>query len=86
MQENIKEQKVKKDSELKKWLVNYAGDKHNPTDGNITVEMLVETVAKEFPEFLLVVAEENYLRGYEQGLADIYAKLRENESNQIHKK
>ena len=27
-------------------------------------------VAKEFPEFLLAVAEENWVRGYEQGLED----------------
>ena len=33
--------------------------------------MIVEVIAKEFPEFLLVVAEENFIRGYEQALADV---------------
>jgi hypothetical protein len=62
---------VQKNTELKNWLVNYVGNKLSPQDGNITVEMIVEVVAKEFPEFLLAVAEENFIRGYEQAIADI---------------
>jgi hypothetical protein len=69
--ENPKDIKVEKDSELKEWLVNYVGNKENPDDGAVTVEMIINTVAKEFPEFLLLVAEENFLRGYEQGLDDV---------------
>ena len=61
---------VQKDTELKTWLVNYVGNKLNPADGNITVEMIVEVIAKEFPEFLMVVAEENFIRGYEQAALD----------------
>ncbi len=59
------------DTELKRWLVEYVGNAYAPEDGNVTVEMIVETVAKEFPEFLLLVAEENFFRGYEQALADL---------------
>ena len=33
--------------------------------------MAVDVFAVEFPEFLLAVAEENFLRGYEQALADV---------------
>jgi hypothetical protein len=33
--------------------------------------MAVEVFAAEFPEFLMAVAEENFLRGYEQALNDI---------------
>ena len=33
--------------------------------------MIVNTVADEFPEFLLAVAEENWIRGYEQALTDV---------------
>jgi len=62
---------VKKDSEIKEWLVEYVGNLKNPTNNEVTVEMLVETFAKEFPEFLLVVAEENWIRGYEQALVDV---------------
>jgi hypothetical protein len=59
------------ETEFKSWLVEYVGNKHEPADDNVTVEMIVETVAKEFPEFLIVVAEENYIRGYEQALNDV---------------
>jgi len=62
---------VGKDTELKSWLVDYVGTKCEPEDGNVSVEMIVETVAKEFPEFLLVVAEENWVRGYQQALSDV---------------
>jgi hypothetical protein len=57
-------------TELKKWLVDYVGSQHGPGNGEVTVEMIVETVSQEFPEFLLVVAEENFFRGYEQALMD----------------
>ena len=59
-------------TELKKWLVEYVGSQFGPSNGEGTVEMIVETVSKEFPEFLLVVAEENYFRGYEQALVDLH--------------
>jgi len=62
---------VGKDTELKSWLVDYVGTQHEPEDGNVSVEMIVSTVAKEFPEFLLVVAEENWVRGYQQALTDV---------------
>ena len=71
---------VGKDTKLKKWLVDYVGKQKQPTNGDVTVEMIVETVAEEFPEFLLSVAEENWARGYEQGLDDAYS-LEENEQN-----
>jgi hypothetical protein len=61
---------VEKDTELKTWLVNYVGDKLQPQDGNVTVEMIVEVMAKEFPEYVLVLAEENFIRGYHQAALD----------------
>jgi len=64
-------QPVEKTTELKSWLVNYVGSKHNPANGDVTVQMIVDTIAAEFPEFLMVVAEENFIRGYEQALEDI---------------
>jgi len=71
-QQNLKYVKVEKDSELKEWLVNYVGNKKNPKDDDVTVEMIVETIAEEFPEFLFLIAQENFLRGYEQGLDDVH--------------
>ena len=77
--------KVEKDSELKEWLVDYVGNKENPDDAGVTVEMIISTVAKEFPEFLMVVAEENFLRGYEQALDDVKMLNKENDQDtQIH--
>ena len=58
-------------TELKKWLVNYVGEKHDPENGEVTVEMIVETMAIEFPEFLMAIAEENWVRGYHQALEDV---------------
>jgi len=82
---STKEEKVQKDTELKEMLVNYVGNNLNPEDGNITVDMIVEVVAKEFPEFLMLVAEENFLRGYEQALDDVKMLNKENDQDtQIH--
>ena len=62
---------VEANTDLKELLVNYVGEKHNPEDERVTVEMIVETMAKEFPEFVLVLAEENFVRGYHQALVDV---------------
>jgi len=64
---------VETDTEMKNWLVNYVGEKHDPDSGEVTVEMIVETMATEFPEFLMVIAEENWIRGYHQALDDVDA-------------
>jgi len=75
---------VEKDSKMKEWLVEYVGRHYQAElaravvqkgesidwDGNVTVEMVVELMAKEFPEFLMAVAEENFIRGYRQAFAD----------------
>jgi len=62
---------VEKDTPLKSWLVEYVGNKLNPKDEEVNVEMIVKVVAEDFPEFLLVIAEENFIRGYRQALADV---------------
>lgn len=61
---------VETGSELKTWLIDYVGEQHRPENGDVTVGMVVDTLATEFPEFLLVVAEENFIRGYKQALVD----------------
>ena len=77
------------DTAVKQFLVNYTGDKIKPEDEKVTVKMIVETVAEEFPEFLMAVAEENWVRGYHQALHDVGEGekiLEENESNpELHK-
>ena len=59
------------ETEMKSWLVNYVGGKKEPENGEVTVDMIVETMAEEFPEFLMAIAEENWVRGYHQALEDI---------------
>lgn len=69
-----------KDNPMKTWLIDYVGEKLKPENGEITVEMIVEAMAEEFPDFLMVVAQENWLRGYQQALYDVdYGDLRKNE-------
>lgn len=59
---------VEKDSELKEYLVQYVGTKFDKEE--VTVNMIAEIMATEFPEFVYAMAEENFLRGYELGLED----------------
>ena len=77
-------EKVLPENPMKQWLVNYVGEtyssaleKHNSEeegemdwDGNVTVEMIVENMSLEFPEFVMALAEENFIRGYDQALQD----------------
>ena len=62
---------VQNENELKKWLVNYVGEKVQPENDEVTVEMIIEVLSEEFPEALLVVAEENFIRGYQQAMYDV---------------
>tara|TARA_A100001391_G_scaffold200777_2_gene186064 strand:- start:71 stop:316 length:246 start_codon:yes stop_codon:yes gene_type:complete len=70
--DTVKTGVVTSDTGLKDLVVSYIGEKlDGPED--ITVDMAVEVFMEEFPEFLLAVAEENFLRGYEQALTDVEA-------------
>ena len=62
---------VQKANPMKEWLVDYVGNALQPKDNNVTVLMIVEQMSKEFPEFLMAIAEENFIRGYEQAITDI---------------
>lgn len=55
---------------MKAWLVNYVGDKLQPENDEVNVEMIIKVMAEEFPEFLMPLAEENFIRGYRQAIAD----------------
>ena len=59
------------DTGLKSLLVDYVGEKEKPENDEVTVEMIINRIAEEFPEFLMVVAEENWIRGYHQALTDV---------------
>ena len=76
---NLNEE-VKSDNELKTWLINYVGQRLDKSqlsgegstleNNQVTVENIVAVMAADFPEFLLAVAEENWIRGYHQALVD----------------
>ena len=80
--ETLKET-VETDTEMKDWLVNYVAERLDPDTGEVTVEMIVETMGTEFPEFLMAVAEKNWIRGYHQALNDVDAgqKMFEDEAS-----
>ena len=65
------ERVVEPENDLKNMLVEYVGEDLSPDNNEVTLDMIVETVAKEFPEFLLAIAEENWVRGYQQALDDV---------------
>jgi hypothetical protein len=64
-------QVVSKDSPMKNWIIDYVGETEKPENDQVTVEMIVGVMVREFPEFVFALAEENFLRGYEQAFADM---------------
>jgi|TARA_Y100000310_G_C20564820_1_gene754936 hypothetical protein len=64
---------VLRDNPLRDMVVEYVGTKLEPESDEVTVEMVVEVFSTDFPEFLMAVAEENYIRGYSQALDDVEA-------------
>lgn len=67
------EEQVVANSGLKDLVVSYIGEKFKPENSEVTMEMCVDVFTEEFPEFLLLLAQENFLRGYSQALNDMEA-------------
>jgi Zn-dependent peptidase ImmA (M78 family) len=65
---------VSPETPLKQMLLEYVGNKfateEDEGEFEVTVQMIVETLAHEFPEFVMIMAEENWVRGYQQGIDD----------------
>ena len=59
------------DTELKDMIVNYVGTKKQPENDEVTLQLVLDTFSEEFPEFVLPLAEENFIRGYNQALYDV---------------
>jgi hypothetical protein len=72
--ENLAAVVVDNNTPLKQMLLEYVGNKYaTPEDEGefeVTVQMIVDILAHEFPEFVMVMAEENWVRGYQQGIDD----------------
>jgi hypothetical protein len=73
LQNPLLSMQVQPDSDLKRFIVEYVGTKFEKPE--VTVEMIAEALAEDFPEFLYVIAEENFIRGYETGLDDVYRTI-----------
>ena len=43
----------------------------NPKNDEVTIDHIAEVFSQEFPEFLLSLAEENWINGYTQALNDV---------------
>ena len=63
-------EKVEGDTPLKDMILQYVGERFDPKDELVTVEMIVDVMAQEFPQFVMALAEENFIRGYEQAAKD----------------
>ena len=64
------DESVEETNELREFIVQYVGSTLEPEKNEVTVGMIVEVFAEQFPEFLMAVAEENWIRGYHQALSD----------------
>tara|TARA_R100000152_G_C6732737_1_gene157208 strand:- start:409 stop:684 length:276 start_codon:yes stop_codon:yes gene_type:complete len=62
---------VEVDNDLKELVVNYVGNKIQPENDEVTLEMVISVLASEFKELVLSMAEENWIRGYQQALVDV---------------
>jgi hypothetical protein len=61
---------VESNTGLKELVVDYIGNRLEAPE-EITVDMAVQVFAAEFPDFLMAIAEENFIRGYQQAMDDI---------------
>ena len=68
---------VQVDNELKTFVVDYVGKELQPENGNVTVEMVIDVLASHFPELVFALAEENFIRGYEQAADDLSPQVEE---------
>jgi hypothetical protein len=71
MSDNVLDNVVEAENPMKEWLVQYVGEKFNPESKEVTVQMIVNAMANEFPDFVVAVAQENFIRGYQQALHDV---------------
>lgn len=84
---SLLQEKVPSETELKEIIVSYVGKTLNPESEEITIEQVIEVFSREFPEFLLAMAEENWINGYTQALNDVnHQKVIKNEKLHPRKK
>jgi hypothetical protein len=58
--------------DLMDMLTEYVGNKRSiPDGGEVTYEMIIEELIEEAPSIALLIAQENFIRGYAQAMCDV---------------
>lgn len=70
-QELTVEKETEQQKPLRNFLIQHTGRRVNPEDDQVTLEMIIAVLADEFPEVVMALAEENFMRGYQQALQDV---------------
>ena len=60
-----------KENQVIDYLVNYTGEKLNPENDEVTIGMIIDVLSQDFPDLVLCLSEENWVRGYQQALTDV---------------
>jgi hypothetical protein len=85
----VENQVVKKnETALKDVIVDFVGNKLNPENDEVTIQHIAQVFSEEFPELVIIMAEENWINGYTQALNDVdFVKnqRKNNESKEYHK-
>ena len=68
---------------LQELFINYVGNKLKPEDDEVTVDMCIQVLAEEFPDFLAPVAEQNFFIGYNQAIRDTQQFLEQGIQNDL---
>ena len=66
----ILDKTVEARNELQEDLVRHVGNRINQQEDQVTIGQVIGVLASEFPELVITIAEENWIRGYKQGLED----------------
>jgi len=66
----ILDKTVEARNELQEDLVRHVGNRINQQEDQVTIGQVIGVLASEFPELVITIAEENWIRGYKQGLDD----------------
>tara|TARA_R100001510_G_C7608238_1_gene172615 strand:- start:256 stop:513 length:258 start_codon:yes stop_codon:yes gene_type:complete len=76
------------ESNLKDLIIDFVGNKTKPDKDEVTIFHIAEVFIEEFPEFIMTIAEENWVNGYTQALNDVdfmkNTKEAKNESEKHH--
>jgi len=71
MENPILKERLSSSSKLKELIIDFVGEETKPENDEVTVGHIVEVFSQQFPEFVLALAEENFIRGYSQAISDL---------------